>query len=147
MALHLSAKQARGFGVIGKGKKKSLSLPTKGDLAAEAVIAWCKANGLPEPMPEHYFAKPRMWRFDLAWDAMVPPTYKLPGPLPYRVLLAVEFQGGNFSGGAHTRGKHFESDCQKFSAAASLGWRVMPVTYDMLNRGELWPLLAVALAQ
>ena len=57
--------------------------------------------------------RPRMWRFDFAWPA-------------YRV--AVELEGGIFTGGGHNRGMIYTSNCQKYNAAAILGWRVLRYT-------------------
>lgn len=68
-------------------------------------------NGLPLPERELAFAKAvgRKWRFDFAW-----PKHK----------LALEVEGGVFTGGRHTRGKGFLGDMAKYNAAVSLGWRV-----------------------
>lgn len=63
----------------------------------------------------------RRWRFDFAW-----PQYK----------IAVEAEGGTWIGGAHTRGKHYESDCAKYNTAALCGWMVGRFTTDMIKRGE-----------
>lgn len=67
---------------------------------------------LPAWVEEHQFAVSigRRWRFDFAW--------------PDR-MLAVEIDGGAFSGGRHTRGAGFSEDCRKLNAATLLGWRVL----------------------
>lgn len=96
--------------------------PTPGEAAAAEVVAWCTERGWEVPVAEHRFAPPRRWRFDLAW----------PGK-----LIAVEFQGGIWCMGRHNRPKGFAADCEKFSTAASLGWRVMPVTYAQFKNGML----------
>lgn len=72
---------------------------------------------LPLPTPEHQFHETRKWRFDFAW-------------LPEKVALEVE--GGIYSGGAHTRGKHFESDALKYNTATVMGWRILRVTPEHL---------------
>ena len=117
-------------------KTTRVKLPTKGDLAAEAVIAWCKKNEYPEPKREYLFAGgiARKWRFDLAWPLIAEP-------------LAVEVNGGGWINGRHNRASSLEAEYEKLSHAAALGWRVMPVTYGMLDRGELWPMLVIALSQ
>jgi len=69
--------------------------------------------------------EPRRWRFDFAW-----PDWK----------LAVEIEGGVFAHGRHTRGKGYEADCEKYNAAAVLGWTVLRYTPDMLQKN---PLLAI----
>lgn len=95
-------------------------------LAFAALAAYCRLRNYPEPEPEVRFHPDRKWRWDAAW--------------PDR-LLAVEFQGGAFRRGRHVRGKGFSDDCEKFSTAAVLGWRVMPVTTEQLNAGLLWNML------
>lgn len=95
----------------------------KGTHYAIVVRAWCKKNGFPVPVKEHYFAKPRMFRFDLAF---------------LEEKIAVEFQGGNWVEGRHTRGEGFERDCEKFSIAAVKGWRVILCTYDQADSGKLF---------
>lgn len=101
-------------------------------LAFATLAAYCRQRGYPEPVPEHRFHPSRKWRFDAAFvDAM----------------LAVEFQGGAFSSGRHTRGTGFTRDAEKFATAAAMGWRVMPVTTEQLNAGDLWPLLDYVFAE
>lgn len=79
-----------------------------------------KAAKLPEPVRELVFHPLRKWRFDFAWPDQ---------------NIAVECEGGVYSGGAHTRGKHFESDCEKYNAAVLHGWRVLRFTGDMIADG------------
>jgi very-short-patch-repair endonuclease len=80
-----------------------------------------KAAALPEPEREYRFDPDRRWRFDFAW-----PAYK----------LAVECEGGTWVNGAHNRGEHFESDCEKYNAAALAGWHVLRLTVGMIKSGE-----------
>ena len=70
---------------------------------------------------EHRFHPTRRWRFDFAW-----PDHK----------LAVEVEGGAWTGGRHTRGSGFVADCDKYNAATVLGWRVLRYTTSHL-RDEL----------
>lgn len=44
--------------------------------------------------------------------------------------ILVEIEGGVFSGGAHTRGKHFISDCEKYNTATLMGYRVFRFVPD-----------------
>ncbi len=104
------------------------------------------AKGRPDPETQHHFAKPRMWRFDFAWPA-------------HRV--AVEMEGGIISiavtcnscrkpvmrynkrsrkwqrvwavMGGHTSTDGFIADCEKYNAAAELGWRVLRYTIKDLE--------------
>jgi hypothetical protein len=65
---------------------------------------------------EHRFAPPRRWRFDLA--------------IPLR-MVAVEIDGGTWTGGRHVRGDGYERDCRKLNAATALGWAVYRMTTAM----------------
>jgi len=75
---------------------------------------------LPLGEREHCFAKSigRRWRFDEAWPAR---------------KVAVELEGGVYSGGRHVRPEGFEKDCEKYNAAVSLGWRVLRFTTTALR--------------
>lgn len=97
----------------------------KGKHYAEVVRDWCRRNCFTQPVPEFKFLPKRKFRFDLAW----------PDP---NDLVAVEFQGGNWTGGRHVRGRGFELDCEKFSFAAVHGWRIIHVTYDQIDAGLLF---------
>jgi hypothetical protein len=90
-------------------------------------------EGFPRAEREHYFAKPRMFRFDLAWPAL---------------LLAAEFEGGIFAGkkgrGRHCRPEGYSRDAEKYSIAALTGWRVVRVTRLMLDDGRAGQLAEMA---
>jgi very-short-patch-repair endonuclease len=74
------------------------------------------------PVREYRFAAPeRDWRFDFAWPA-------------YRI--AVEVEGGTWSDGAHTRGKGYEEDLEKYNDAVQRGWRVLRFTTAMVMDGR-----------
>lgn len=77
-----------------------------------------QAMGLPF-VTEHRFCK-RMWRFDFA--------------IP-ELMIAIECEGGIFTNGRHTRGRAYESDMEKYNAAALLGWRVLRFSGDMIKNG------------
>jgi len=49
-------------------------------------------------------------------------------------LVAVELEGGAYSGGRHTRGRGFSADCEKYSTAAAMGWRVLRFTGEQVKR-------------
>ena len=90
------------------------------------------AAGLPEPECEFRFHPKRKWRFDLAWP---------------EIMVAVEIEGGTWTGGRHVRGKGFERDCEKYNAAAILGWTLLRFTPAMIRSGvALATLQAVLLA-
>lgn len=90
-----------------------------GERALETLIRY---HGWPTPTREYRFHLARRWRFDFAW--------------PTR-MLAVEVEGGTWISGAHSRGSHFESDCEKYNAAAIAGWCVLRFTTDMVTDGRL----------
>ena len=75
--------------------------------------AVCTAAGLPRPVPELRFAAPRRWRFDWAWPSL---------------RIALEVQGGIFSGGRHVRGAALLKEMEKLNAAAIAGYRVLYCT-------------------
>jgi very-short-patch-repair endonuclease len=81
-------------------------------------LRWLKK---PEPTPEFQFHPTRKWRFDLAW-----PEQK----------IAVEVEGGAFTGGRHTRGDGFTKDCEKHNAAALMGWLLLRVTPAHIRDGQ-----------
>lgn len=72
------------------------------------------------PTAEFVFHPTRKWRFDFAFP---------------QELVAVEIEGGIFVKGAHTRGAHFRSDCEKYNAAVELGWSVLRYTDREIKRG------------
>lgn len=50
-------------------------------------------------------------------------------------MLAVEVEGGVYSGGRHTRGAGFTKDCEKYNEAILFGWRVLRFTGEQVNDG------------
>lgn len=72
------------------------------------------------PELEHQFDAARRWRFDIAWPA---------------ALVAVEIEGmkrGRY--GRHQRQTGYHKDCEKYNAAALLGWCVLRYTsQDLYN--------------
>jgi len=87
--------------------------------AEEAFDLQVRALELPLIRREYRFAPPRRWRFDFAFVGQV----------------AVEIQGGTWSGGRHVRGKGYEADCEKRNEATLLGWRVLYFTPRMVADG------------
>ncbi len=96
----------------------------------DVVIAYFLEQGLPEPVLEHRFHSVRRWRMDFAW-----PDHK----------VALEVEGGVYSGGRHTRGKGFEADMVKYSTAASMGWLVLRCQPKDVCMNEILELLKNAL--
>lgn len=93
------------------------SKPTLEDtFAMQARVA-----GLPAYEREFRFAPERRWRFDFAWPS---------------ANVAVEVEGGTWSGGRHTRGAGYAADCEKYNEAAVRGWTVIRATGDMVRDGR-----------
>ena len=84
---------------------------------AEVFLRALEVRGLPKPEREWKFDAKRRWRFDYAW--------------PER-MIALEVEGGIWTGGRHTRGAGFLKDVEKYNRAAVLGWRLVRVTPDKL---------------
>jgi len=86
----------------------------------ETLAYQIKVVGLPAPVREFKFHPKRKWRFDFAW-----PRHK----------IAVEVEGGVWTGGRHMRGFGFQADCEKYAMALIAGWRVLRVTGEMVKDG------------
>jgi len=69
---------------------------------------------------EFKFFKTRQWKFDFAWP---------------HDFVALEVEGGTYSGGRHTRGKGFSEDCEKYNTAAIMGWTVIRATGEHVKKG------------
>ena len=83
-------------------------------LRDQAFLGLVRVSGLPDPVMEHAFAAPeRKFRFDYCWREQ---------------MVALEVEGGAYTGGRHTRGPGFVKDLAKYSLAAAMGWRVLRVT-------------------
>lgn len=89
-----------------------------------------KVAKLPLPEREYKFHVKRKWRFDFAWPEL---------------KIAAECEGGTWTRGAHSRGQHYASDCEKYNEAALLGWRVLRFTTDMVKDGAALKTLKCAL--
>ena len=104
-----------------------LALTRKGNRATDkkdledTLASHIRSLGLPEPEREYQFHPTRKWRFDFAWPSK---------------MIAVEVEGGIWSGGRHTRGAGFVADCEKYNAAAELGWRVFRYPGGIVKNGE-----------
>ena len=72
-----------------------------------------------EIKPEHSFFQGRKWRIDFAIVDL---------------KIGIEIEGGVWTNGAHTRGKGFIEDMEKYNAAATLGWVILRFTPQDLNK-------------
>ena len=101
-------------------------------MSAIILSALCAESGIPRPVAEYRFHDSRKLRFDFAW-----PEHR----------VALEIEGGVWTGGRHTRGSGFVGDLEKYSEAAALGWRIIRVqpselltnkTTDIIRRAINW---------
>ena len=90
----------------------------------------CQAHGIPEPEAELKFHPKRKWRLDFAW-------------MPQKVALEIE--GGVWTGGRHTRGSGFIKDMEKYNEAVLAGYLLLRCTPAQLEHFEVAPLILRAL--
>jgi len=102
-------KRAQGTGSGGARSKQSTAPDYVGMISAALMMLHVKH------VREHRFSKTIGYRFDIA--------------IP-ELKIAVEFEGGIFSGGAHTRGKGYAKDCRKYNLAELDFWSVLRYTPD-----------------
>lgn len=77
----------------------------------------CRSDLKVECVKEHRFHPTRKWRFDYAI-----PAHK----------IAIEVEGGVWTGGRHTSPKGFLNDMEKYNTATIMGWRVLRTIPDEL---------------
>jgi very-short-patch-repair endonuclease len=95
-------------------------LPKAGSVGEETFAMHCKIYEL-TPEREYKFHPERKWRFDFAF-----PHHK----------VAVEIEGGTWSGGRHSRGSGMAADMEKYNEAAKLEWLVFRFSTEMVSSGE-----------
>ena len=78
---------------------------------------------------EYRFAPPRRWRADFRVLTWMPSTWT-----PAQLLI--EIDGGGWIGGRHSTGKGIEDDCEKTTAAAIRGYRVIRCTPAQVDDGR-----------
>lgn len=102
---------------------------TGSKLERQFALYWMAVDG-PVLDREVRFHKDRKWQFDFAHEG---------------ARVAIELEGGAWTGGRHTSGKGFRNDCQKYNAATLAGWRVFRLTVDMIRIETLRPIKAAIL--
>lgn len=81
----------------------------------------CRSDLKVECIKEYKFHPTRKWRFDYAI-----PEHK----------IALEVEGGVWTGGRHTSPKGFLGDMEKYNTATIMGWRLLRTTPDRLCSNE-----------
>lgn len=96
------------------------------------LLLWLELHdaGLPMPVSQFAFAKPRRWRADFAW---------------LRHGLLCEVNGGTWQNGRHNRASSIEREYEKLNAAAVGGWHVVQVTRAMIEDGRAVATIRAAL--
>lgn len=92
--------------------------------------AICKSDLKIEVVKEYIFHPTRKWRFDYAV-----PEHK----------IALEVEGGVWTGGRHTSPKGFLGDIEKYNTATLMGWRVFRTTPDDLYKKKTLDLMKSAI--
>jgi len=102
--------------------KKTAAATRKNESPLEALFEFqLVSRETPPHRREYQFCDARKWRFDFAWPSL---------------KLAVEIEGAAHAGGRHTTGSGFSADCEKYSAAAILGWSVIRATGEQVKNGQ-----------
>jgi hypothetical protein len=113
-------------------RKRPAKLTKPQDATTALFLAVLAAVGLPRPIPEFRFARPRKWAFDFAF-----PEQK----------IAIEVEGGIWTRGRHTRGSGYAADMEKYNRANQLGWRLYRTTPDGLTTQATLDALRVLLVE
>jgi hypothetical protein len=98
-----------------KGRQKAVKVPSAPSWDMFTVL--CKTELRADCVKEFRFHPTRKWRFDYAI-----PLHK----------IAIEVEGGVWSGGRHTSPRGFLNDIEKYNCAALMGWRLFRCTPDTL---------------
>lgn len=85
-----------------------------------------QALGGPPLDQEAKVAEGRRWRFDFCHAPS---------------LTAIEIEGGTWSKGRHNRGSGYQADCEKYNAAALLGFSIFRLTGDMISTPHIQPII------
>lgn len=119
-ALRLRSRLKSGSAAIAAKPPKQNTRGIPRDFGA-VLDAQCQQAGLPVGVAELMFHDERDWRFDRAWPDLA---------------LAVEIEGGIYSGGRHTRGYGYEQDLVKYAEATVQGWRLLRVSTGQVSNGR-----------
>lgn len=97
----------------------------------DVFTAICKTDLRVECVKEFRFHPVRKWRFDYAI-----PEHK----------IALEVEGGVWTGGRHTSSVGFMKDMEKYNTATLMGWRVLRTTPDELYKLKTLKMLKDAIS-
>lgn len=94
--------------------------------ASDFFTTLCRSDLHVECVKEFRFHPTRRWRFDYAM-----PEHK----------IAVEVEGGVWTGGRHTSPKGFLGDMEKYNTATAMGWRILRTIPDELVSAKMLKML------
>lgn len=100
---------------------KSEVAKAKSEEYTRAAITWLTRAGFPPPVLEYHFHPLRRWRFDLAYPAD---------------KIAIEIEGGTWTGGRHVNPQGYAGDLEKYNQAWLWGWGVLRYTPDKIISGD-----------
>lgn len=106
--------------------------PSKSPLEREFATRWARIYPDLVLASEVEFHPTRKWRFDFCH---------------IETKVAVEVEGGIWTNGAHSRGKHFESDAEKYNAALEMGFAVFRLSEGMIKDLAQLELIASTILQ
>lgn len=116
-----SEKKQKNMKLILKGKRRSSPIQYKQSSNSETTnipnYLWHYHN-IPLPHIEYYFHEVRKWRIDFAW-----PEKK----------VAVEIEGGIWSGGRHVRPQGYIKDMEKYNSLVLHGWLLLRFTPNEID--------------
>lgn len=112
-------------------KKAKRPQSGKSQKTTDLFTVLCRSDLNVECFKEFKFHPKRRWRFD----------YAIP---EHRIALEVE--GGVWTGGRHTRPQGFLGDIEKYNTATLMGWRVFRTTPDDLLKTATLNLLKTAIS-
>lgn len=115
-----------------KAKKAHKTGAKKPSVKNEMFAKLCAGFGLPEPVQEYKFHPTRKWRIDYFFECG-------------GKKLALEVEGGVWTGGRHTRGAGFVGDMEKYNELTRAGIALLRVQPKDLLKTQTFELLKSAL--
>lgn len=104
---------------------------SKNDIGISDLFTLCVRSNLGETcVKELRFHPVRKWRFD----------YAIP-----RVRIAIEVEGGIWTGGRHIHPSGFLGDIEKYNTGTLMGWRIFRTTPQDLMTKKFFELLKDAI--
>lgn len=92
----------------------------------------CQRFGLPMPTPEYRFHPERKWRIDYYFEQD-------------GKKVALEVEGGVWTGGRHTRGSGYVKDVEKYNALTLAGIYLLRTFPDELHKKGTFEMVKAAL--